>query len=261
MLLILSGLSFFILAGLFFIGYFSPKSAGLNIYTNEESSVFLDGELAGKTPFQKTLKARDVILKIIPASELDPFETKLSLTPGIETVVIRDFDKNDFTSAGETISFEKISTKNASFSIVSTPNSAEISIDGSIRGFAPTRIDNLNPGEHKILVRAEGYQDRNFTIRAYSGYQLTAVVELAKASQVPEVKAEVIKKVQILSTPNGFLRVREKPSTQSAELAQVQPGTTFNLKEEGSEWFKIEYAAGLFGWISSQYAQVIESSN
>lgn len=249
----------FILIGLFFIGYFRPKGAGLNVYANQESSVFVDGELVGKTPFQKTMPSGDIVLKLVPVSGKTQFETKLSLTPGVETMIRRDFDENSFDSAGEAVSFEKTFTKEASFVVVSVPDKSQISVDGSILGFAPYKIDDISAGEHDVLISSPGYVDRAFTIKTYVGYKLTAVVELKKAPEVQAAIAPPSKRVQILTTPNGFLRVRENASTQSAELFQVQPGMSFNYKDETGDWIEIEYSTGLFGWISSQYAEVIEN--
>lgn len=249
-----------ILVGLFFIGYFRPKSAGLNVYANQESSVFVDGELIGKTPIQKTLPPKEIVLKIVPSSGQTQFESKLTLTPGVETMIRRDFTDGSFDSAGEAVSFEKTTTKEASFVVVSVPDKAQITIDGIIKGFAPHKIESISPGEHQVLISSPGYLDRAFTIKAYAGYKLTAVIELAKAPLVEPVLGVKVKKVQILSTPNGFLRVRENPSTASAELAQVQPGSLYNFQEERSGWYSIEYSPGFFGWVANEYSEIIETN-
>ena len=71
------------------------------------------------------------------------------------------------------------------------------------------------------------------------------------ATPKPEVK------VEILSTPNGFLRVRSAATTDSQEVSRVNPKDIFVLVEESgdSKWYKIEYETGKTGWISSQYAK------
>jgi uncharacterized protein YgiM (DUF1202 family) len=66
--------------------------------------------------------------------------------------------------------------------------------------------------------------------------------------------------VEILSTPTGFLRVRESASTGATELAQVNPGDKFPYKEEDStaSWYQIEYLTGKWGFVSSTYAKLVK---
>ena len=61
--------------------------------------------------------------------------------------------------------------------------------------------------------------------------------------------------ILIKDTPTGFLRVREEPAITASEEARVKPGDQFDLLEENSGWFKIEYEKGKQGWVYSQYAE------
>lgn len=61
--------------------------------------------------------------------------------------------------------------------------------------------------------------------------------------------------IVIKDTPTGFLRVREEPTLNASEEAQVKPGAKFTVMEEQSGWYQIEYEAGKDGWISGQYAE------
>jgi uncharacterized protein YgiM (DUF1202 family) len=82
---------------------------------------------------------------------------------------------------------------------------------------------------------------------------------------IPKSESEF---VEILSTPTGFLRVREEPSSLGKEIGQVEPGKNYVLVEtdEKTGWFKIEYLPaqagedGKVGWISNQYAKKLNSS-
>jgi|694.fasta_scaffold00773_31 hypothetical protein len=62
-------------------------------------------------------------------------------------------------------------------------------------------------------------------------------------------------KVEISKTSVGFLRVRNNPSTTGAEVAKVNPGAKFDVLEEKSSWYKIEYESGKTGWISGTYTR------
>jgi hypothetical protein len=71
-----------------------------------------------------------------------------------------------------------------------------------------------------------------------------------------------VKKVEILDTPTGFLRVREEASTASSEIGRVEPGDQFSVLDSklvsGVTWYKIAFTETQDGWISGQYAKKIE---
>jgi len=114
--------------------------------------------------------------------------------------------------------------------------------------------------------------DRTITVKATIGYRLTIVVKLKPSEEAEppeEIEGEAVEKkvmVEILSTPTGFLRVREAASTAAKELTQVKPGQRFPFVEEDTEnnWFKIEYLPaqageeGKEGWVTGQYAKKVE---
>ena len=258
------GIAFFV------IGSLKPKSAGIVIETTPAANVFIDGEQVGRTPYDGTRKPGEITIKLIPESfeaPLAPFETKVTLIAGIETVVKREFGESDEASSGEIISFEKVGGKEASLAVVSIPDAAQISIDGSIRGFAPYKTSSIVPGEHLVTVYAPGFSEKSFSIGTVEGYKLTVVVKLKpngeevlsdEDDKAPEEPKQ--EEVEILSTPTGFLRVRSEPSTAGEEVAQVEPGDRFPYldKDEDTGWFKIEYEDGEEGWVSNQYAKKVE---
>lgn len=255
-----------IATALFFLGYFSPKGAGLRIDTNPASTVFIDGEQVGKTPFQTTRKAGEVVVRLVPDSfdkPLSPYETKITLVGGIETVISRDFGSTDDESGGYIISFERVGGKGSSIAISSVPDAAQIAVDGQIRGFSPYKTDSLTPGDHQLTVTAPGYKDANLSLKAVEGFKLTVRVKLMPNGESPQPSPSpepAQKMVEILTTPTGFLRVRGEPSTSGAELGQVEPGKTYKYvdTDTATGWFKIEYEAGKEGWVSNDYAKIVE---
>jgi hypothetical protein len=254
---------------LFLIGYFKPKKAGILIETTPAAAVYLDGVQVGRTPYETTREPGEVVVKLVPESLVELlsfFETKVNLGSGIKTVVRREFGESEETSSGEVISFEKIKAGEISLAVISIPDSAQISLDGQARDFAPYKTE-ISSGSHQIAVSASGYQEKTVSVKTLAGYQLTAVVKLAKelssqvqplASPTPEPKTLY---VEILETPSGFLRIREEPNTTSKELARVKPGEKLELIEEDSQsgWFKIETGSPpQVGWISNQYAKKLD---
>lgn len=255
----------------FLVGTFKPKSAGLFIETTPSAMVFIDGDQVGRTPYETTRKPDEVIVKLVPESldvALVPFETKVTLTAGIKTVIKREFAESDENSSGEIISFEKVGGKETSLSVVSIPDAAQISIDGAVRGFAPYKTSAVIPGEHQIIVSTPGYSEKTISIKTVEGYKLTVVVKLKpNGEEVPvegeeEIEEPKQEEVEILSTPTGFLRVRNEPSTLGEEVAQVTPGERYPYLDEDEKtgWLKIEYEEGEEGWVSDQYAKKVGSS-
>ena len=264
-LLIILGLG--LLAGLafFLIGYFKPQSAGIYVETEPKARVFVDGVEVGVTPYEGTSSKEEITLKLVPESTsslLASFETKVGLAAGIKTIVRRNFGETDDTSSGEIISFEKVQKGESSLVIVSFPDAAKVVIDGATRGFTPVKVVSLAPGEHQIVVSAPGFSERTFSVKTLLGYKLTGIVKLSVSANLPEEKPVEEKKtlIEILTTPTGFLRVREEPNTGSLEIAQVKPGEKYLFIEESTDtnWVKIEYEKDKSGWISGQYTKKIE---
>jgi len=260
------GLGFLVTAALFTLGFLKPKEAGVLIESTPASMVFINGEQIGRTPYEITRPPGEITVKLVPEATdkpMAPFETKVTLTPGIKTIIRREFGDSEETSSGEIISFEKIGGKEAELALVSVPNSAQISIDGRIKGYAPVKPP-IAPGEHQIVVSAPNYKERALSIKTLVGYKLTAVVKLApsgetpKEEETPPQQQETL--VEILSTPTGTLRVRDKPGLGGAEIGQVKPGERYRFLEEdeATGWFKIEYQKGKEGWVSNQYAKKVE---
>ena len=250
----------------FLIKVLRPVSAGVLIETVPAASVFIDGGQVGRTPYKETRKPGEIIVKLIPESAdtpLAPYETKVSLASGIETVIRREFGATDETSSGDIVSYERVGGRTIGLSVVSIPDGAQVSVDGTVRGFVPYKSSSITPGEHQIVVSSPGYIERSLTIKTVRGYKVTAVIKLAPSPET-EVKGEedvqektVQELVEILSTPTGFLRVRSGPSTANEEVFQVKPGESYPILEEDSEsgWFKIEYEKDKEGWVSNQYAK------
>lgn len=261
-------------AGLFLIGNFKPKDAGIRIDTTPVSNVYIDGVFVGKSPYTTTFPAKTVSLRLIPDSSnqnLFPFETNVKLEPGIETVVERTFGITEDESSGYIISFEKIGGKDASLTAISRPDSAQVITDGVSRGFTPYKALAITPAMHEISINSPGYKEKTVMVKTQVGYRLTFYAKLAKGEDTPadQSQTEASKKtyVEIVSTPTGFLRVRSKPGKGGEEIAEVKPGETYLFISEDAEtgWFEIQYQepkiglpSGIVGWVSGEYAKKVE---
>jgi hypothetical protein len=258
----------------FLIGYFKEKPGGVFIDTNPLSNVYINGNLVGKTPYTNSFKAGEITLKLVPEStdsNLVVFETKITLIAGIQTVVRREFGESEDASSGDIISFDKIGNQEVGLIVISTPENAQVSMDGLPRGFAPYKTSDISPVEHQITVAAPGYTSRIMTVKTQVGYRLNVFAKLSKAvAQAPVSSPPPVAKtyVQILSTPTGYLRVRTAPGTAGEEIAEVKPGEKYPYLNEdvATGWVEIQYEApapglpnGITGWVSGQYVKKLIS--
>ncbi len=241
--------------GLFLVvsGFGKQKFASLMVQSNSTSNVFVDGKKVGQTPYIGTFEAKEIIL------DVGNYQTRVSLEPGIKTVVERDFDSSTPDSSGEIISFEKIGGNATSLAVVTTPDLVSVTLDGVSRGKSPLKIDGLTSGVHNLSVTEIGYVERNFSINLVPGYKLTAVIDLASIALVKKPVIQINPNqifVQILETPNGFLRVRSAPTVASIETGEVHPGEKYQLirVDDKTGWYDIQLTATSSGWISNTYA-------
>lgn len=233
----------------------SAKPAALQVTSTPEASVFLDGKHLGKTPFfSDQLKSGEYLLKV-SVSESSYVE-RIKLLSGSLTVVNREMNKNELAQSGETLWLEP---DEKGVFISSSPPESEISIDGRFSGKTPFYLSQIEPGEHKITLTKEGYLNREFVIRVSGDSRLMADVSLASISIKEGVAPSPgsflqASKVEILKTPQGFLRVRKEPTTTASEIGRVKTGDKIELLQESEDWFKIQFE-GKQGWISKEYAK------
>ena len=269
---------------------FINKRAGIQVTSDPQGNVQINQESSGLAPLTRSdLKAGEYNIKIIPQDPtLQSWESRVSLTSGTMTVVDRHLAVSLTQSHGYILYFTKINQKDSTkLSITSIPNSISVLVDGQPSGFTPIFSDSIAPGSHTITFTAPGYQEKVITTNVESGHQLNIDVQLASqfieapltptptatpsASPTPTSQPNTITPlppqattsalpkpyVEILSTPTGWLRVRQDATTSSTEIAKVNPGDQFPYLNTQSGWYQIQLTDQT-GWISSTYAELFE---
>lgn len=263
------------------------KKSALSILTTPQATVFLDGEHLGSTPYyNEKIKSGQYVLKIVPESTgqaLNPWEGRVTLSPGILTVVKRELSLTVDSSSGEIISFEPLADKNSiTISVVTTPDGAVVNLDGEPRGFAPLSIDSVSEGDHVLVITSPGFQQKTIKAKTIKGNKLIVSVQLAREEITPveeKTEEEATPSATPKTTPSpnskstptpsgpsvkitsevGWARVRVEASTGSKELGKVDLGDEFPLLEtvtvDGFDWYKIEFEAGNEGWIREDLAE------
>ena len=258
------------IAGLFILNKDSGKGA-LQVTSAPSSKVYLNGKLLGDTPLCKCdqvnmLAVGEYTIKLIPKEgNFEPFEQKIKITPSVLTVVDRTFGQGGF-SQGSIITLSALpNKKDVQFSVLSFPDKVNVFLDNNLVGISPLLLKNVTESDHEIKLTKDGYKDKIIRIRTVAGYRLEALVFMgvnpdfssssSSAAAVPVPTASPSAKITILTTPTGFLRVRESNSVSAAQVALVYPGEKYDLISESEGWYQIKLTDGKIGWISTQYAK------
>lgn len=270
-LLLLTGLVLFYIS--------RPKTALLTIESIPKTQIYIDGEYKGDTPREIEVSPGDRLLKLQPVDQnqsYSNYETRVKTVAGVKTIVRRILGGEEEKASGEIISFKKASSSSADFSIISTPDAASVFIDNKFIDSTPLKVTDLSPGVHKIQIKAQGYESREFEIQIIQGYKLTAIVALARLNDTSSfLPSNLIQnetsddntsdnetqKLKILSTPTDYLRVRELPTTNSKEIGQARPGQTYEYIETSEDklWHKIVFQDDTIGWVSSEYSELLNN--
>ena len=238
----------------------ATRPAALQITSTPQASVFLDGKHVGKSPFfSDQLKNREYLVKITSGEATH--SEKITLSEGTLTVVNWELNNNFLAQSGEILSLEP---GEKGLFVISMPQEADLEVDGKFIGKTPTKIEDIEDGEHKITLKSPGYLDREFVVKTSKDYQLVADVTLASeiAKGVAEAPAPLpeLEKVEVLNTPLGFLRVRRDSSLSSPEVGRVQTGDELEIIQETEDWIQIKFE-GKQGWVSAQYVEKLPQVN
>jgi hypothetical protein len=277
---------------------FSGKAGLQVMTNDIPAGVYLDGKHLGQTPYvNKDLKPGDYSLEIRPDSTtLVPYPTKISLKKGLLTVVSWKPGNRIESSGGFIYEMEPIrNKKNSELSITTLPDGAITSVDSQPRGFSPVLIEQIAAGKHEYEISLPSYETQKNEINVIEGYRMNITVKLAKQEYIPTTassssslnasgsatlaspspsaspsktataSSSIVPKPKVKIKSTGFmqngkevLRVRSTPTPGGAEVGFATVGAEYPyLKEKENGWYKISLD-GKTGWVSGQYADLIE---
>lgn len=275
---------------------FVKPPAGLEIATVPFSTVFLNGENKGETPYSdKNVKPGTYTLKLVPTQgdNLSSYETKLVLIPKATTIISRTFAQSELDSSGYTLQLQEDPSGGTFLSVISDPDTINVTIDDKPSGFTPLSKLTLSPGSHSLLATSPGYIEQSLSVNTVKGYNLIVNFKLASqtitltppspstpsASLVPTTSmspspstindpqpaspagGSTISKPYILigETGTGWLRIRKEASGTSDELGKADTGEKLKYLGESTDlgWHKIEFE-GAVGWVSGKYVTLVK---
>lgn len=155
-------------------------SAALVVESSPEATIYINGVRRGITPAELEVREREVAVQlVVEGTALPSFNTKVKLAEGAKTIVRRRFGDSEGQSMALIIFLEKDKPRQASVSVVSVPDDAEVYVDGQKQGLTPLRL-TTSPGEHLIEVLYGAYQKESFDVRAAEGYVVKVIAQLAR---------------------------------------------------------------------------------
>lgn len=117
-------------------------------------------------------------------------------------------------------------------------------------------IQNLDVGEgeklEELLVGYLSIDNQGLSEKANAALKSLA----AKVLKTPPP----VKKVKVLPTGTGWLRVRQEPNLAAAEINKINVGESFPLLEQGEGWVKIKLPDDTEGWVSADFIEVFEEA-
>ncbi len=255
----------------------SQKDAGkgaLQVTSVPQSSVYLNNKFIGQTPLckcdgQSLLPTGDYTIRLVPTDpnfSNNPFEQKITINKAVLTVVDRTFGQGA-TSQGSVISLspqQNGDSASGTLSVVSFPSGVHVSLDGNSIGTSPVSLSHIVESDHDLLLSKPGYKDKTIRIHMVNGFVLSVIAFLgidpnalsatsSAAQSIASSSAAQVTKVTILTTPTGFLNVRNDPSLSGTVVAQIKPGESYPLITQQNGWSQIKLQNGQQGWVSSIY--------
>ncbi len=265
----------------------SSQKSGLQVTSNPQATVLLDGQSLGITPIQEEgIKSGTYTIKLVPSdNSLQPWETQITLVPGVLTVIDRKLAASLDQSHGYSLSFEKLQSSDQSRLAVTTiPDSVTVTVDGNPQGFTPVSLDTLTEGEHTILLTSPGFEDKTIRARTVAGYSLTISAQLAKkgspdllglnteaspsaflatpsadlSPSPPSTSSGIAKPYIEINSSYGWANIRPEPNTNNTAFSRANNGERFSyLNQSTNGYYKIQYSPTQIGWVSSQYSTLV----
>ncbi len=174
--------------------------------------------------------------------------TTLSLQkiePGQHLVEVH---KDGFFAQRRTVSLFKGEKKTEEFKleplkglviIQTSPEGAEVDVDGAFRGKTPLLLTDLGLGDHAVVLRTEGYQPRKLALPIKDRVPIKLVTDLASDSAALNLSSEPAGAAVLL---NGATR-----GTTPCKIDRIPSGTVdieFNLKGYAAHRSQIVLKAG-----------------
>jgi hypothetical protein len=151
-----------------------PSRAGIEIEASPQADVYINDQKVGQTPYEDmTLEGGRYTIRLV-ADDLE-YEKKIDIEPGTVYYINRELSNQPNQEAGEIVYLENGVT---GIGIISTPTSANITLDGQDKGETPSSIQDISQGDHEIVIAKPGYESRVIPIKIVDGKRVIVEAQL-----------------------------------------------------------------------------------
>jgi uncharacterized protein YgiM (DUF1202 family) len=276
-------------------GLFVKKPAGLEISTTPASTVFLNGENVGETPYSnKAVTPGEYTIKLVPVSgeNVTPYEIKRKLASEVSTVISRTFAASEPDSSGYILMFEPVAGDKTFISVISDPDAVNVNIDDQPHGFTPVSKLETSPGAHSVFLASPGYLEQTIGINTVKGYNLVVSAKLASQGITLAAPPSTLESTPSASlspvlspspSPSGLAMTvtMAKPYVVVNDTADTQASSGLNVRKEASStsdpigkasigeqlkylgettpagWHKVEFESSV-GYVSGKYVNLVK---
>lgn len=234
LILIIIGLVLVIGGGVIFFTFGKNQTKGqaiLKIDSTPQAQIFFDEKEIGTTPYENKVASGEHTVKLVSETgNAITWESKINLQANLLTYINRELNENELLSGGEILVLEKISGKKAELTVISNPDQATVTFDGTDSGITPLVISDKEAGNYELTVSYSGYKSRTVKIKTTSGYKLNANFQLASISDVLASAASV----SPTPAPSENLKSSPKASPKSSPKASLGASASASLKPKTS---------------------------
>lgn len=205
----------------------------------QNSEVYLNGEFIGVTPLEVSLNYGIYKLEVKKSGYKD-YIKEIKIERGKETFVIANLEKSK-----------------GSLVVKTDPDGATIYVDGKNYGLTPIEIEDLEIGEHEMVISKEGFA------------QIIKKVEIKEDRvEINEILVKAISEIFLNTEPNGAKVIinGKEMGTTPLTIKDINPGRYFvTFRALGYEEMtkSIEVKEGLntfkFKMIQLNHALIVES--
>jgi hypothetical protein len=166
-------------------------SAGSLYITSTPSgaAVFMNSDAKGTTPATLTGIVPGTYTMLLKKSGYPDYTTSTAIIAGQVTTINADLSKGPQAAATNAPATAAATTVpvpgEGSLSVSTTPQGAQVFIDGVVRGMTPATIPGLSAGQHTVLLKMDGYQEFNTTVSIPDGRTAEFNTALAKTQKSP----------------------------------------------------------------------------
>jgi len=229
--------------------FWQSGQSALQINSNTEVQVYLNGTSAGQTPYYNDkIKPGTYDIRLSsPTDSTKEWQTNVTLAPGLITYIHRNFGLGIEDASLYILQLEPLPSKDATeISIITIPDNVIVKVDGKPEGFSPVSVKDVAEGDHSILLSAPGYQEFPIMAQVQKGHKLIVSATLAKLPPINFDPSQTATDSAQLATPSAQAG---KPSpTPKATPKSTSPTATASgeidkpyvvITETGTGWLRV----------------------